>query len=149
MWSPDGTMLVTGSYDQIVKVWDARTGAVKLSLRGHTEDNEECECFPRHWTKPFPRPECPVRGHCDSVRSVFSPCGAKIVIGGGEDRICSDSGDGDYSIRIWDAKTGTLIGSPLRGHSKDIPECTCLHAEYGYNIYTADPKCPVSGHSDW
>ncbi|KAJ3897672.1 hypothetical protein F5879DRAFT_1074364 [Lentinula edodes] len=41
-----------------------------------------------------------------SVRSVhFSPIGDKIVTG------CDD-----YSIRIWDAKTGTQIGEPLQGH---------------------------------
>ena len=45
----------------------------------------------------------------------FSPCGEKIASGGG-DRY----GNEDYSIRIWDAKTGEQIGSPLRGHSHRV-----------------------------
>ena len=54
-----------------------------------------------------------LRGHTDPVRSVcFSPCGEKIASGGG-----FQYGNKDYSIRIWDAKTGEQIGSPLRGHS--------------------------------
>ena len=53
-----------------------------------------------------------LRGHTDPVRSVcFSPCGEKIASGGG-----FEYGNKDYSIRIWDAKTGEQIGSPLRGH---------------------------------
>ena len=52
---------------------------------------------------------CALRGHTDPVRSVcFSPCGEKIASGGGDLR-----GNEDYSIRIWDAKTGEQIGSPL------------------------------------
>ena len=50
-----------------------------------------------------------LRGHTDLVRSVcFSPCGEKIASGGGD-----VYGNKDYSIRIWDAKTGEQIGSPL------------------------------------
>jgi WD40 repeat protein len=59
-------------------------------------------------------------GHNDLVWSVcFSPCGRKIVSGGGlgeED----DEGNGDFSIRIWDAETGTQIGSPLSGHLRYV-----------------------------
>jgi WD40 repeat protein len=45
----------------------------------------------------------------DPVFSVcFSPCGTKIVSGGGMGQ--EDKGNGDFSIRIWDAKTGTQIG---------------------------------------
>ena len=54
-----------------------------------------------------------LRGHTDRVWSVcFSPCGEKIASGGG-----NEYGNKDYSIRIWDAKTGEQIGSPLSGHS--------------------------------
>jgi WD40 repeat protein len=35
-WSPDGSRLLTGSWDQTAKVWDAKTGAEVLTLRGHT-----------------------------------------------------------------------------------------------------------------
>ena len=36
-YSPDGSMLVGGSYDGIVRLWDPETGDVLHSLEGHKE----------------------------------------------------------------------------------------------------------------
>ncbi len=36
-WSPDGKRILTGSWDNTVKVWDAATGQEVLSLKGHTQ----------------------------------------------------------------------------------------------------------------
>ena len=36
-FSPDGSRIVTGSVDKTAKVWDAKTGAEVLTLKGHTE----------------------------------------------------------------------------------------------------------------
>jgi hypothetical protein len=36
-FSPDGSRIVTASYDRTARVWDARTGAEVLSLKGHTD----------------------------------------------------------------------------------------------------------------
>ncbi len=76
-----------------------------------------------------------ILGHNDPVRSVcFSPCGTKIVSGGGLEADdggdggglgCEDEeemkenrgGNGDFSFRIWNAETSTQMGSPLSGHS--------------------------------
>ena len=35
-FSPDGRRIVSGSYDETVKVWDAATGQEILTLKGHT-----------------------------------------------------------------------------------------------------------------
>src|SRR5262249_41138224 len=35
-FSADGRHIVSGSRDQTVKVWDARTGQERLTLKGHT-----------------------------------------------------------------------------------------------------------------
>src|SRR5215471_15081226 len=35
-FSPDGWRVLTGSYDRTARVWDARTGAELLALKGHT-----------------------------------------------------------------------------------------------------------------
>jgi len=88
-WSPDGTKIASGSQDKTIKIWNAQTGQCVSTLSGHND---------------------PVRSVC------FSPCGTKIVSAGGLGE--NHGGNGDFSIRIWDAETGTQIGSPLRGHSK-------------------------------
>ncbi|KAF5331511.1 hypothetical protein D9758_018596 [Tetrapyrgos nigripes] len=50
------------------------------------------------------------KGHEDWVQSVaFSPDGARIV-----------SGSRDFTVRIWDAQTGTAIGEPLQGHEHRV-----------------------------
>ena len=36
-FSPDGTMLVSGSYDRTIKLWDMQTGGVVRTFQGHTE----------------------------------------------------------------------------------------------------------------
>ena len=36
-FSPDGSRIVTGSWDKTAKVWDARSGAEVLTLKGHTD----------------------------------------------------------------------------------------------------------------
>ena len=35
-WSPDGSRIASGSYDQTVQVWDAATGAALLTYGGHS-----------------------------------------------------------------------------------------------------------------
>ena len=88
-WTPDGTKISSGSDDKTIKLWNAQSGQCVSTLSGHKD---------------------PVRSVC------FSPCGTKIVSGGGLVKVLR--GNEDFSIRIWDAETGTEIGSPLTGHTE-------------------------------
>ena len=78
-----GYVIVSGSYDRTVRLWDARTG------------------------QPIGQP---LQGHGDKVNSVaFSPDGQRIV-----------SGSEDKTVRLWDARTGQPIGQPLQGHGDSV-----------------------------
>ncbi|KIO10659.1 hypothetical protein M404DRAFT_72953, partial [Pisolithus tinctorius Marx 270] len=55
----------------------------------------------------WPAVQLALHGHTDDVTSVaFSPDGNRIV-----------SGSSDKTVRVWDAKSGNQIGSPLKGHT--------------------------------
>ncbi|KZP21263.1 hypothetical protein FIBSPDRAFT_931700 [Athelia psychrophila] len=125
-FSPDGTKIVSGSYDKTVRVWDAVTGQAALPpLEGH-EGEVLSVGFSLDGTKIVSgsRDETvwvwdavtgqldlpPLEGHEDQVWSVaFSPDGTKIV-----------SGSGDKTVRVWDAVTGQAALPPLEGHEGEV-----------------------------
>ena len=43
-YSPDGSRVVSASYDKTARIWDATTGRQLLELRGHT-DRLRCAAF--------------------------------------------------------------------------------------------------------
>ena len=79
-YSPDGSRIVSGGLDKTVRLWNADTGAEIMTLRGHGDS-------------PL------VAGFISPVASVaFSPNGKLIA-----------SGSYDYTVKIWNAITGTEV----------------------------------------
>jgi WD40 repeat protein len=37
-YSPDGTKIISGSWDETIKIWDANTGECLKTLKGHIFD---------------------------------------------------------------------------------------------------------------
>ena len=135
-FSPDGSKIVSGSYDETIRVWDASTGVEMLPpLRGHDHWVRSVAFSPdglkiisgsydetiRVWDastgiEMLP----PLRGHHDWVRSVaFSPDGSKIL-----------SRSSDKTIRIWDANTGVEI--VLESDSRSVPVLDSWNVNTGY-----------------
>jgi len=113
-FSPDGTRIVSGSYDMTVRVWDADRGVqIGSPLQGHTHFVRSVAFSPdgtrivsgsydktvRVWDADRGvQIGSPLQGHTDYVRSVaFSPDGTTIV-----------SGSDDKTMGVWDDETEDL-----------------------------------------
>jgi WD40 repeat protein len=121
--SPDGTVIASGSRNNMIILWDAATGQPALApLSGHTGSINSLAFSPdgrtlvsgsadgtlRLWNTATGEPIGePLEGHADAVWGVaFSPDGALIA-----------SGSADMTVRLWDAATGEAVGQPLEGHT--------------------------------
>jgi WD40 repeat protein len=114
-FSPDGNRILAGvgRFGQVVEVWNALTGALEMTLTGHTERVWSAAFSPngKHivsgsgdetvkvWNAATGDLERTITGHKHSVNSVtFSPDGRHII-----------SGSEDGTIRIWEASSGTEL----------------------------------------
>ena len=127
----DGTpVIVSGSEDMTVRLWNARTGTpTGEPLYGHTGDITSvafCEIHGtpvivsgsvdktiRLWNGRTGAPIGePLYGHTGHITSVaFGEIHGALVIA---------SGSYDRTIRLWNASSGTPIGEPLKGHAKGV-----------------------------
>ncbi len=115
-FSPDGSRVVSGGLDRVLKTWEAETGKELATLRGHGEEVTCCAFSPdgktiisgsmdrtlRLWNGEtfqgegiFAKTEYPVRS------CAFSPSGREIVSGGHGGQLL-----------LWEVGTGRLI-APL------------------------------------
>lgn len=131
-WSPDGSKIATASCDKTIKIWEANSGTVKSTLKGHTQCVRSVEWSPdgtrlassaddgtiKIWDTSNWTVIKNLTGHVGGVFSViWSPNGTLLASSGCED--LHSIAPGDDTIRIWDASTGTNIKT-LVGHTSGV-----------------------------
>ncbi|KAJ5253778.1 WD40 repeat-like protein [Penicillium chrysogenum] len=122
-FSPDGQRIVSGSYDNTIKLWDAQTGSELRTLEGHSFSVFSVAFSPdgqsivsgsydntiKLWDAQTGSELRTLEGSSNSVLSVaFSPDGQRIV-----------SGSYDDTIKLWDAQTGSELRT-LEGHANSV-----------------------------
>ncbi|KAF2183651.1 putative WD-repeat protein [Zopfia rhizophila CBS 207.26] len=139
VFSPDGKLVASASFDGTVKLWDVATGAVLQTLEEHTCSRmafslkgepvgfASCDETVRLWNAITGVALQVLEGHTSYVNAVvFSPDGKLVA-----------SASGDGTVRLWDAATGAILQT-LDGHSGMVKAVT----------FSLDGKLVASASSD-
>ena len=138
--SPKDKYIVSGSYDNTIRIWDFATGrqigesivehyGIVRSVAFSPDGNRVVSGSDDRTIRIWDVATCkqigePLEGHTAEVLSVtFSPDGKRVV-----------SGSWDHTIRIWDVATGKQIGEPLEGHTSGVTSVAVTFRRDGKRI---------------
>jgi WD40 repeat protein len=120
--SPDGSKIVSGLANGILRVSDSRTGAELATLEGHSDRVNSIAFSPngaqlvsgsddrsiRIWDMRMNKAISVMQSHSKVMSVAFSPDGGQVV-----------SGSSDKTVRIWDVQSTKQI-IVLQGHHKSV-----------------------------
>lgn len=137
-YSPDGSRIVTASFDNTGRIWDARSGAVLAVLAGHAGRLWAAVFSPdgthiatasydktaRIWDAKSYAPLAVLAGHTGLVLKVaFSPDGQRIL-----------TASTDMTAKLWNVADGRLLAT-LSGHTDRVTSAS--FSPDGRNVLTA------------
>ncbi len=140
-FSPDGERVVSGSWDNTARLWNARSGApigvplqhqdivnaVAFSSDGERVVTGSDDNTARLWNALGGVPiGAPLQHHGSVVAVAFSPDGERVV-----------TGSRDNTARLWNARSGAPIGAPLHHQGR-------VNAV----AFSSDGKSVVTGSDD-
>ena len=138
VFSPDGSRVVTASYDNTARLWDAKTGVALATLSGHTDRVNSAVFSPdgsrvvtasadntaRLWDARTGAALATLSGHTAAVMSaMFSPDGSRVA-----------TASRDKTARLWDARTGAALAT-LSGHTDQV--ISAVFSPDGSRVVTA------------
>ena len=162
-FSPDGRYIVTGSYDDTAKVWDAATGRELRTLEGHggsvtaasfSADSRSvvtgsADKTARVWDVATGKTTQTFTGHTGGVTAAsFSPDGRYVVTGSLDD-----------TAKVWEVESGQEVRT-LTGHKGNVtsaafsPDARYLvtgsrdNTAIVWDAASGQELRPLSGHGD-
>jgi WD40 repeat protein len=125
-FSPDGTLVLSASLDETLRLWDVLSGRELRVLEGHTDAVNGCafsldgklvlsaseDTTLRLWETESGRELRVLRGHTEALNGcAFSPNGQLLL-----------SASADGTLRLWELVSGTEL-RVLHGHSDRVRDC--------------------------
>jgi WD40 repeat protein len=143
-FSPDGSRIVTASYDNTAKIWDVAAAKEIVALAGHQKPVFSAAFVPngsrivtasadgtvRVWDAATGKEIVVLRGHEDAIaKAAFGPEGSRAV-----------SASDDKTARVWDGHFETM---PVRGLIDEV----CGHRLPRFSTLTRD-EMRLAGYPD-
>ncbi|KAF5841762.1 WD40-repeat-containing domain protein [Dunaliella salina] len=119
-FTPDGATLVSGSFDNTIKLWDVASGSCRATLEGHTKRVRSVAVSKDGCTLVSGSDDRTARlwdlGSCRLTATLSDHTGWVFSVAISPDNATVASGSEDKTVRLWDARSGSHKAT-LQGHS--------------------------------